>query len=153
MFQIPAAFAAQQKTDARTQTTDGRTGVSPVAGPAEKFEAAIESLREKVGKADEKHAKGEDDSAEIEAIKTKKTELDGLAEEIRAELAATEKTLKDKVLPKEILDRHYKFVKHYEDNLKELKTNLDDVEKAKTRADRKAKIEKARLHLEKTRAP
>jgi hypothetical protein len=119
--------------------------------PEAQFEKALEDIRQTVEKAGEKTDKGEDVSAEIEKIKTKRAEIESLDANFKKEFSATEKKLKDAKLPKEILDRHYKFVKHYEDNLKELKTNLDDVEQAKTKSDRKAKIEKAKLHLEKVK--
>jgi transglutaminase-like putative cysteine protease len=47
--------------------------------------------------------------------------------------------------------RHAAFVENYTSNVNSLKKELDDIDSAKTKADRKAKIEKARLHLEKTR--
>lgn len=53
-----------------------------------------------------------------------KGELSGLDVEIRKQFAETEKKLKDAKLPAEILERHYKFVKHYDDNLAELKGNI-----------------------------
>jgi len=86
-------------------------------------------------------------------LKTKKTEIEGHDVEIRKEFAETEKKLKDSKLPDEILQRHYKFVKHYEDNLKELKTNLDAVDKAKTKAEADSNIEKTKKHLGKVKAP
>jgi vacuolar-type H+-ATPase subunit E/Vma4 len=98
----------------------------------ERFEKALEAIRENIGRAGEKADKGEDDAKEREIIKSKRTEIESADSEFRKEFAATEKKLKDAKLPQEILDRHYKFVKHYDDNVKELKTNLDDVDKART---------------------
>lgn len=121
--------------------------------PEARFEKALEDIRQTTIKAGEKTEKGEDASAEIRAIKAKRAEIDSLDIDLKKEFAATEKKLKDAHLPKEILDRHYKFVKHYEDNLKELRANIDDVELAKTKSDRRAKIENARLYLEKVRPP
>ncbi len=122
-------------------------------GSAERFEKALDAIRENVAKARDKEDKGEDDTREREAIKAKRAEIESADGEFKKEFAATEKKLKDAKLPKEILDRHYKFVKHYENNLKELRANLDGVELAKTRSDRRAKVEKARLHLAKVKAP
>lgn len=119
----------------------------------DRFEKALDAIRENVGKAGDKEDKGEDDTRERDAIKAKRADIESADVEFKKEFSATEKKLRDAKLPKEILDRHYKFVKHYENNLKELKTNLDDIEQAKTGSDRKAKIEKARLHLEKTKKP
>ena len=60
--------------------------------------------------------------------------------------------LKEKGLPPEILERHYKFVKHYEDNLKELNDNLDAIDKSKKKSDAEAAIGRAKSHLEKVKA-
>ncbi len=121
--------------------------------PEARFEKALEDIRQTAAKAGDKTNKGEDASAEIVAIRAKRAEIDSLDTDFKKEFPATEKKLKDAHLPNEILARHYKFVKHYEDNLKELRTNLDDVEQAKTKSDLKAKIEKVRLHLEKVKPP
>ncbi len=156
LWQIPAALAAEkQKPDARTQTTDSSRRLQPARElrPEEKFETAVEAIREKAGKASEKEAKGEDDSAEIEAIKAKKTEIESLDLELKKEFAGTEQRLKAAKLPKEILARHAAFVEHYTSNVNSLRKELDDIDSAKNTADRKAKIEKVRLHLEKVKAP
>lgn len=86
-------------------------------------------------------------------VKAKKAEIDADDTETRKAFAATEKTLKEKGLPPEILERHRKFVRHYEDNLAELKTNLDAIEKAKTKGDTDAAIERAKAHLDKVKPP
>ena len=138
----------------------GGRGVGATTG--ERFEKALEAIRENVDRLEKKHAlskaegadKGEDDAKEREVINTKQAEIESADGEFRREFAATEKKLKDAKLPKEILDRHYKFVKHYEDNLKELKTNLDAV--GQYTADSKQgkdAIRKAKLHLERTKTP
>ncbi len=101
--------------------------------PEERFEKALDGIRENVDKARDKEDKGEDDTQERESIKTKRAEIDSADVEFKKEFSATEKKLKDAKLPKEILDRHYKFVKHYENNLKELRANLDGIELAKTK--------------------
>jgi len=130
-----------------------RNGKAEPATASDRFEKVLDGIRENVAKAREKEDKGEDDTRERDAIKAKRAEIEAAAGEFNKEFSATEKKLKDAKLPKDILDRHYKFVKHYEDNLKELRANLDGVEQAKTRSDRRAKVEKARLHLEKVKAP
>src|SRR6266545_4635832 len=86
-------------------------------------------------------------------LRAKKAEIESLDVEIRKQFAETEKKLKDAKLPAEILARHYKFVKHYDDNLAELKGNLDRIDKAKDKAEAEAGIEKARQHLKKVKAP
>ncbi len=143
LWEIPAAFAAEKQKPSQMRNEGSR--------PEEKFEKALEALREHVDKAGKKADTGEDDSAESEAIKAKKNELALLDSELKKEFTETEKRLKSAALPKTILDRHEQFVRRYTDNYTLLRTEIDDIEKAKTRANRKAKIEKARLHLEKTR--
>jgi transglutaminase-like putative cysteine protease len=131
------------------------------ATSGERFEKALEAIRENVGRLEKKHAlsgvegadKGEDDAKERGIIKTKRAEIESADSEFRKEFVATEKKLKDAKLPKEILDRHYKFVKHYEDNLKELKTNLAGIEQGAKSKGYRESIKKAKAHLEKTRTP
>lgn len=88
-----------------------------------------------------------------ERLKVAQGEIVALDADIRKQFAETEKRLKDAKLPDEILQRHYKFVKHYDDNLTEFTANLAAVEKAKDDKDVTAALEKARLHLEKVKAP
>jgi len=82
-----------------------------------------------------------------------RTEMDGLDKEIRKQFAETEKRLKDAKLPAEILERHHRFVKHYDDNVAEFKGNVERVEKAKDKKQAETEIEKMRAHLEKAKAP
>jgi transglutaminase-like putative cysteine protease len=80
-------------------------------------------------------------------------EINKLDSEMRAQFAVTEQKLKDAKLPAEILERHHKFVKHYDDNLNELKGNVERVEKAKNQAEIEVEVEKTRKHLERVKAP
>ena len=93
--------------------------------PEERLTKATEKLQEDLA----------DPKADIETkkqrLKAAKTEIEALDPDIRKQFAETEKKLKDAKLPDEILQRHYKFVKHYDDNLAELKGNIDRIEKAK----------------------
>jgi hypothetical protein len=139
-----AALPEQRKTQQE------RTEKLKPASAAERFKVALDQIKEKAVQGASRIDRGEDDIAEINDISAKKAEIDGIAREIHAEFASTEKMLKDRGLGKEILKRHTDFVAHFERNIKELNENLDDLDKAKTKADRKAKIEKVRLHLEKT---
>ena len=107
----------QSKTSDHRPTTNDRSS-------GERFEKALEDIRENVGKAEQKETNGQDVTAEVAEVKARRAEIDSLDVELKQEFAATEKKLKDAKLPKEILDRHYKLVKHYVDNLKVLKANL-----------------------------
>lgn len=86
-------------------------------------------------------------------LNTKKAELEANDSGIKKSFADTEKTIIDKGLPPEILERHRKFVKKYEDNYKELQANLDAIDKAKTKAEADIEIEKAKAHLAKVKPP
>jgi hypothetical protein len=150
------AWATEKQPRMRNADFGMRNGKPEPATTGERFEKALEDIRENVGRAEKKHERGEDDKAEREHIRSKRTEIDSIDVELRKKFAATEKKLKSASLPKEILDRHYKFVKHYEDNFAELRANLDGHEKAQKAQDKvKAKeyLRKAKLHLEKTKAP
>lgn len=149
--QVPGAGSrgpGNQATGYRAQGPD-----VPVTASS-RFEKALETIRENINKADDKESKSQDITAEVTEVKKQRTEIEKLDGDLKAEFAATEKKLKDANLPKEILDRHYKFVKHYEDNLKELKTNLSAVEQsAISGKQKKETLAKAKAHLEKTKAP
>ncbi len=153
------AWAAEPRVQNMERATPGRgvkdgNTVTLVQRPDEKFEKAVEDIRETVGRADDKAGRGEAAAGEIEAIKAKRTEIEILDVELKKEFAATEKKLKDAKLPKEILDRHYKFVKHYEDNLNELKANLDVIGKPSAKSQElRAALQKAKAHLERVKPP
>jgi hypothetical protein len=147
------AFAATPQGQGSSSKGQGKTAESRPKTAGDRFEQALDSIREKIDKAEEKASKDQDVTAEVAEVKARRAEIEAIDAELKAEFAETEKKLKDAKLPKEILDRHYAFVKNYESNLAQLKTEIDDIDKAKTKADHVAKIEKARLHLEKTKAP
>ena len=116
--------------------------------PEEKFQKAIEDIKSII--IDSKTATFENRKSKL---KTKRDEIDSSDNEIKSQFAATEKKLKDAGLPKEILQRHYNFVKHYEDNLKELKANLDAADKTKTKTEFDTQLQKVQKHLEKVAPP
>jgi Transglutaminase-like superfamily len=125
----------------------GRQQQATAAGPEERFAKTVEGLREAL--ADAKL----DTESKKQRLKAGKAEIEALDPEIRKQFKETEKRLKDANLPAAILARHYRFVKHYDDNLAELKGNIGRVEKAKDKKEAEAEIEKTRLHLEKVKAP
>lgn len=92
-------------------------------------------------------------TAKRERLKAGKAEIVLLDPDIRKQFAATEKRLKDAKLPDEILQRHYKFVKHYDENIAALQSNLAAVEKAKDDKEAAAALDKTRAHLERVKAP
>ncbi len=86
-------------------------------------------------------------------VRAKRSEIEELDRDIRKQFAETEKKLTEAGLPDEILQRHQKFVKHYEDNLNELKANLDDIQRAGKELAVEVEIEKAKRHLERVKPP
>jgi cell wall-associated NlpC family hydrolase/transglutaminase-like putative cysteine protease len=116
-------------------------------GAEEKFARLTEDLR--LVLADPKTAA----VTKREKLVAARAELETIDPAIRAGFAATEKKLKDARLPAVILERHARFVKHYDENLNELKMNIDGAEKAKDDAGIKAGVELVLAHLEKTKAP
>ncbi len=86
-------------------------------------------------------------------LKAKKTEIESLDSELKKQFSDTEKKLKDSGISPEILKRHSDFVKKYEDNLNELKNNIDAIDKAKTEAEADIEIEKTKAHLKKLKPP
>jgi len=143
------------------------SGVFSIANAAqvEAGKAKTQRQEKKPEGAEEKFSKVTEELEEIladpkESVETKKgrlrakeAEVEALDTDIRKQFGETEKRLKDAKLPAEILERHRKFVKHYDDNLAELKGNIERVEKAKDRKEAEAEIEKTRKHLEKVKAP
>ncbi|NVN98431.1 MAG: transglutaminase [Geobacteraceae bacterium] len=130
------------------------TKKSSVEAPAKKSEGAeeklsrlTEELRETLADARAGHG------AKRERLLAARAELDSHDTAIRAEFAATEQKLKDARLPAEILARHARFVKHYDDNLNELKGNIERVKKAKDEAAVKVEVEKTLAHLAKVKSP
>lgn len=151
LYQI-AAYAATEKQVA------ANSGLEPIEKQKtkkseEKIEKALTDIREKTTKVGDKAARGEDTSAEIDAIKSQKTEIEAIDSDLRKNFAATEQKLKAANLPKEILSRHYKFVKNYEDNLVQLRANIDTIEQAKTPSALTTAIAKTNKYLDKVKPP
>jgi transglutaminase-like putative cysteine protease len=115
--------------------------------PEEKFEKTLNDLEQALLDTET------DTDTKKNKAKEKKSKIDALDVEIKKQFADTEKKLKDEGLPQEILERHYNFVNHYEKNLKELQKNLDDIEKAKTKAEADDAIDKTKKFLEKVKPP
>ncbi len=116
-------------------------------GPEERFAKATEELQEAIS------APKADTETKKQRLKAAKPEIETLDPEIRKQFAETEKKLKAAKLPDEILQRHYKFVKNHDDNLAELKGNIERVEKAKDKKEAEVEIEKVEKHLKRVKAP
>ncbi len=147
LYQI-AAYAAVSNQESKKVSSGPKK-----QKPEERLEQLLDDIREKTSKAEEKAVKGEDAASEIDAIRTAKAKIEPLDAELRQEFSATGKRLKDANLPKEILDRHTKFFKNYEDSLSELKANVDAIEKAKTPSALTTELFKTKKHLDKVKPP
>lgn len=153
IWQAVAYAAESRKMSGMKREGTTRTADTHPVTSGEKFEKNLESIRELINAAQKKSNKGQEPFSELDAIKVKKAQIDTIDAELKSEFSVTEKRLKDAKLPQVILDRHAAFVKNYEKNFTQLKSELDDIDKAKTASDRKAKLETARLHLEKVKPP
>ncbi|PIV20899.1 MAG: transglutaminase [Deltaproteobacteria bacterium CG03_land_8_20_14_0_80_45_14] len=127
--------------------TSNNTDSSKTQKSEERFQKAIEEITEILENP------ATDRETKASKAKAKKGEIEELDKEIKKQFAETEKKLREAGLPHDILQRHHKFVKHYEDNLNELKANLDDIERAGTGLAAEVEIEKAKKHLQRVKAP
>lgn len=137
---------AHAAVDATKKANQG-TPVKKSEGAEERFAKLTEELT-----ADLQDLKTSNEQKK-QLLKAAKTEIATLDGEIRKQFTSTEQKLKDAKLPAEILQRHTKFVKHYDDNLAELKVNIARVEQAKGEVEVKAELDKTRQHLARVKAP
>jgi hypothetical protein len=143
------AYAIQASSQHTVDSSQGKptknTQKANTPRPEEKFQKAMDDIDQFLN----------DSTLDTERkkvrLKSKKTEIESFDVEIKKQFADTEKKLKDDGMPSEILERHRKFVKQYEDNLKELKDNLNALDKAKTKASFDAESEKAKRFIEKVK--
>lgn len=129
--------AGNQKTNRASKTSSS----------SHKFQNALDDLYQTFNDP------SRDTDTKKNKAKAKKAEIESLDSNIRKQFSDTEIILKDKGLPSEILERQRNFVKRYEDNLTIIKTDLENIDKAKSKADADAAIEKAKAHLEKVKSP
>src|SRR4030042_2027209 len=138
IFDIVAFAATDSKQTAGsskqlTSQSSSQTQPKPLK-PEEKFQKNIDDIESILADT------ATDTETKKNKLRGKKSELESYDIEIRETFAKTEKKLKDEGLPPEILERHRNFVKHYEDNLKELNNNLDAIDKSKTKSEADAAI-------------
>ncbi len=115
--------------------------------PEEKFQKTIEDIEQILTDT------STDTDTKKSKVTGKKGELESLDIEMKKQFSATEKKLKDEGLPYEILERHYDFVKKYDNNLNELRNNLDAIDKAKDKKETDTAIEATKKFLEKVKPP
>ncbi len=116
----------------------------------DKFQKTLDEIQ-KIVEEVSKSESLEDKKDKKKSLKDKKAEIGKLDKELKEQFNATEQKLKDAKLPQEILQRHYDFVKQYEENLKELLANIDEIDNAQNDFDIDKKAEKTRKFLEKVK--
>jgi hypothetical protein len=139
--------SSQHTVDSSQENPTKNTQQSKTQKPEEKFQKTIEDIENILADT------STDTDTKKNKLKTKKSEIESLDVEIKKQFSDTEKKLKDEGLPNEILQRHYDFVKKYDDNLNELKNNLDAIDKAKDKKEADDAIEKTKKFLEKVKSP
>ncbi|WP_281184599.1 transglutaminase family protein [Trichlorobacter lovleyi] len=130
----PAAKVTQQSPQKHPRIEERFAKVT------EELESALADTKADVGRKRKRLKAGDD-------------EINKLDVEMRAQFAATEQKLRDSKLPAKILERHAKFVKHYDDNLNELRGNIARVEKAKDHAGVQMQITRVHDQLKRIKAP
>jgi hypothetical protein len=143
------AYAATQEK----QGTKAQPQKSEKQQPADRLEKILADLHESTSQAAEKAAKGANASSEVESIKARRADLDAIDTDLKKEFSTTEQKLKSANLSKDILSRHYKFVKNYENNLAELKANIETIDKAKTPSEVTTALAKTQKHLDIVKPP
>lgn len=138
------AYAITNSKEHSAKSTEKKTEKSK---PEEKFQKTIEDIEQALTDTTI------DTEKKKNKLRGKKSELESFDSDIRKQFADTEKKLKEAGLPDEILERHYKFIKHYDDNLKELKKNLDAIDKSKDSKEVEAKVQETKRFLDKVKPP
>ena len=140
--------SSQHIVDSSQENPTKNTQKSKTQKPEEKFQKTIEDIEKTLADT------ATDTDTKKNKLKTKRSEIEGLDTAIKRQFSDTERFLKGKGLPPEILERHRNFVKHYEDNLNELKNNLDEIQKhsAKSR-ELSDSIDKTKRFLERVKPP
>ncbi|MEW6618040.1 MAG: transglutaminase domain-containing protein [bacterium] len=126
-FVYAATEERSQKSEVKSQKKEKTT--------AEKWTEAIDEL-----------VKSEE--IRVEELRVKEEELKELDKELRREFKETEEFLKDKKLPDKILQRHYDFVKQYEENFANLQSRLS-VAISANNTEQKTKIKELQEFIEK----
>ncbi|MEW6416809.1 MAG: hypothetical protein AB1480_01655 [Nitrospirota bacterium] len=140
--------SSQHTVDGSQENPTKNTQKSKSQKPEEKFQKTIDDIEKILTDT------ATDTDTKKNKLKTKKSEIETLDTEIRKTFDQTEKKLKDEGLPNEILQRHYDFVKKYEDNLNELKNNLEAIEKHSAKSKELSDaIDKTKTFLEKVKPP
>ncbi|MHB8882209.1 MAG: transglutaminase-like domain-containing protein [Thermodesulfovibrionales bacterium] len=138
--------SSQQRINKNNQQADSNNPqTKKETRPEEKFGKDIEEIANilKDDKSDHETKKSK--------IRSKQADIDAGDVEIKRQFKDTEDRIKN--LPEVIKQRHRDFVKKYDDNLQTLKTNLNDIDKAKTDGEKTLAQKKAKDFLDKVKPP
>lgn len=113
----------------------------------EKLSKNLEAIESRLGALQTKLERGEDASAEKQALQALRQELNALDVQAIADFDAIEARLKEKNLPDVILNRHYEAVNQYKQEMSVLRANLDELDAEPTDEGKKPKAQKAKEHL------
>ncbi len=138
----PLAIAVQLPPDKKSSAPINR----PLSDE-EQLSANLEKIESRLSKMEQKLAKRENASQDISELKNLHKDLETLDQKTLDNFDKIKKHLEDKQLPKTILDRHEEAVRNYRREMQVLKTNLDDLDKAKDDDERQVKTQKAKEHL------
>jgi transglutaminase-like putative cysteine protease len=138
---------AHAAVDAAKKRKDQEQQQKKSEGPEERFSKITEELEGTL--ADRKTDIGSKKSR----LKAGRDEINKLDVEMHKQFVEIEKKLKDAKFSPEIMERHRKFVRHYDDNLNELKGNMARVEKAKDNTEVETELRKVNEHLQRVKAP
>ncbi len=128
----------------------------PAAAPAhkqapssndEKLTKTIDDIEDRLDKLETRLTRNEDATKDKDELKRLRKDLDEQDQQAMADFEKIGQHLKDKNLPKVILDRHSEAVNTYKTEMAALKANVDDVEKVPKDEDKKLKAAKAKTHL------
>ncbi len=131
------------KEDSQKSAVDQQQTDTPKRG--EKFGKDIEDIHSVLKDA------ATDTDTKKQKLHTKKAEIEADDVEIRKHFKETEEEIQE--LPEAIKQRHRDFVRKYEENLKTLKDDLDEIDRAKTEPEKQQAIQKTQDFLEKVKPP
>ncbi len=136
----PLALAANLPASPKAPTPRATTNDENLA-------KTLEEVEDRLDKFEHKLSRKEDATKDKDELKRLRQNLDALDQQAIADFDKIGRHLKDKNLPKVILDRHTQAVTTYKTEMATLKANVDDIEQAPRDEDKKLKAGKAKAHL------
>ena len=141
LFVYPTAAGAQMQAK--------RAPLASTRQPGDEAELAktLERIERQLAKLDAKMVKAEDAAAEASELRALRQRLDKLHPQALKNFDRVAQHLKDKGLPQEIMKRHNEAVATYKREMHTLMVNLDAMEAAPTKAERRERSQRALAHL------